>query len=467
MRSCRWLTRRNGGVMTFRTRLTRISSLLHIFKRSTCGCRRYLHVPSSRRWKSAETEMVKQLKARIRLTGPLSVADYMKEVLTNPSAGYYMHQDVFGTKGDFITSPEISQMFGELIAIWCVNEWMQCGSPSSIQVVELGPGRGTLADDMLRVFAKFEGIRDAVSLHMVEVSPKLSEMQQEKLSGTPASQCNSDATNPTEGRPCMPGQNQSTITGAEEMPSSDKLYKSCQSKYGVPVSWYRNLQDVPQGFSFYVAHEFFDALPVHKFQKKDGHWHEVMVDMDYSPDAQHHLHFVLSQQNTTAGKLLLQIDPNEQREHIEQSPDSGVLVQELAARIASDGGFALIADYGHTGDKTDTFRAFRDHKLHDPLCEPGTADLTADVDFAYLKSLVTDKVACCGPITQQMFLHNMGIQVRLQMLMKTAEGEQMDHLISGYEMLTNPKKMGERFKFLCLLQHNRNDYEPAGFVPPL
>ena len=124
------------------------------------------------------------------------------------------------------------------------------------------------------MFAKFEGIRDAVSLHMVEVSPKLSEMQQEKLSGTPASQCNSDATNPTEGRPCVPGQNQSTITGAEEMPSSDKLYKSCQSKHGVPVSWYRNLQDVPQGFSFYVAHEFFDALPVHKFQVGSWVWVE-------------------------------------------------------------------------------------------------------------------------------------------------------------------------------------------------
>ncbi|KAK2186501.1 hypothetical protein NP493_198g04009 [Ridgeia piscesae] len=408
--------------------------------------------------------MVKQLKARIRLSGPLSVADYMKEVLTNPTSGYYMHQDVFGTKGDFITSPEISQMFGELIAIWCVNEWMQCGSPSSLQVVELGPGRGTLADDMLRVFAKFEGIRDAVSLHMVEVSPKLSEMQQEKLSGIPVSPHNTDAK---EGRPSVTSENQSSMTDAEAMASSDSHYRNCQSKHGVPVSWYRGLQDVPRGFSFFVAHEFFDALPVHKFQKRDGHWREVMVDVDYSPNAEHHLRFVLSQQSTTTGKLLLQINPNELREHVEQSPDSGVVVQELATRIASDGGFALIADYGHSGEKTDTFRAFRDHKLHDPLCEPGTADITADVDFSYLKSLVSDKVICYGPISQQSFLNNMGIQVRLQMLMKTAHGEQLEQLMSGYDMLTNPSKMGERFKFLSLLQSNRKNYEPAGFVPPM
>ena len=114
-----------------------------------------------------------------------------------------------------------------------------------------------------QVFAKFEGIRDAVSLHMVEVSPKLSEMQQEKLSGIPASPHNPDAK---EGQPSMTSENQSSITDGETMASSDSHYRSCQSKHGVPVSWYRSLQDVPRGFSFFVAHEFFDALPVHKFQ---------------------------------------------------------------------------------------------------------------------------------------------------------------------------------------------------------
>jgi len=114
-----------------------------------------------------------------------------------------------------------------------------------------------------QVFAKFEGIRDAVSLHMVEVSPKLSEMQQEKLSGIPVSPHNPDAK---EGQPSVTSENQSSMTDAEAMASSDSHYRNCQSKHGVPVSWYRGLQDVPRGFSFFVAHEFFDALPVHKFQ---------------------------------------------------------------------------------------------------------------------------------------------------------------------------------------------------------
>ncbi|KAG0413322.1 hypothetical protein HPB47_009510 [Ixodes persulcatus] len=167
--------------------------------------------------KSAETRLLQQLRSRILATGPITVAEYMKEVLTNPMSGYqlknhssqalqkgaeflcqttvatpphwgtrgyYMHRDVFGSSGDFTTSPEISQMFGELVAVWFLNEWVKAGKPKPLYIVELGPGRGTLSDDMLRVFSKYSDAMEVVSLHLVEISPHLSQVQELKLCGT-------------------------------------------------------------------------------------------------------------------------------------------------------------------------------------------------------------------------------------------------------------------------------------------
>lgn len=395
--------------------------------------------------KSTETHLLKHLKQKILFKGPVTVAEYMKLVLTNASSGYYMHSDVFGAQGDFITSPEISQMFGELLGVWCVNEWMRIGSPDQLQIVELGPGRGTLADDMLRVFMQFPGIKDAVSLHLVEVSPFLSQMQYDKLAHA------------------------DKLTANSCHATSDGCYQSCVSRYNnITVNWYKQLSDVPKARSFYVAHEFFDALPIHKFQKVGGNWREVLIDIDESETSENHLRFVLAPTDTAASQLLLKVAPDDVRDHIEICPDGGTIVTELAQRIATDGGFSLIADYGHNGSKTDTFRAFRQHKLFDALCEPGSADLTADVDFSYLRQFIDrNHVSVYGPVTQEHFLHCMGITTRLQSLLAKANEVQRKNLISGYDMLTNPNKMGDRFKFLALLQRTYDadsSYVPAGFA---
>ncbi|XP_064624167.1 protein arginine methyltransferase NDUFAF7, mitochondrial-like [Lineus longissimus] len=402
---------------------------------ASCGGRTVInHVRRCCAQKREDSSLLRQLQAKIKISGPITVADYMKEVLTNPAAGYYMHQDVFGSQGDFITSPEISQIFGELIGVWCVNEWMQIGSPSKFQLVELGPGRGTLTDDILRVFSKFP-LKDAVSAHLVEVSPTLSDMQKVKLQG-------------------------GETGGESEQTTSSFSYKHCLSKHGCRVSWYQQLQDVPRGPSVFIAHEFFDALPVHKFQKTDQRWNEILVDLDPNSDG---LRYVLSKRQTLAAKTLLKVKRDDPRDHIEVCPEAGILMQELSTRIAEDGGFALLADYGHSGEKGDTFRAFREHKLHDPLNEPGSADLTADVDFSYLKEMAGQKVSSYGPITQDQFLYHMGIGARLQVLLGSATPSQRKDLISGYDMLTNHSKMGERFKFMALMQNDRKDYIPAGF----
>ncbi|NXO94515.1 NDUF7 methyltransferase, partial [Certhia brachydactyla] len=344
----------------------------------------------------------------------------------SPSQGYYTHRGGIGESGDFITSPEISQVFGELIGIWYISEWMAMGKPSTFQLVELGPGRGTLTEDILRVFKQLASVLSKcdVSVHLVEVSPKLSEIQAAMLTGGKV----------------------------QPNPEDESAYMKGISKTGIPIFWYRDIQDVPSGYSFYLAHEFFDALPIHKFQRTEKGWREVLVDID--PEVPDKLRFVLSPSRTPATQNFIQAE--ETRDHVEVCPEAGVIVQRLASRIEKDGGAALVADYGHNGTKTDTFRGFRNHKLHDVLSAPGTADLTADVDFSYLRKMAQGKTATLGPIKQREFLKNMGIDLRLQVLLQnsgdTATREQLLH---SYDMLMNPEKMGDCFNFFALLPHHR------------
>ncbi|XP_058134382.1 protein arginine methyltransferase NDUFAF7, mitochondrial isoform X2 [Dasypus novemcinctus] len=356
---------------------------------------------------SPVTPMLRHLMYKIKSAGPITVAEYMKEVLTNPVQGYYIYRDMLGEKGDFITSPEISQIFGELLGIWFISEWIATGKSSTFQLVELGPGRGTLTGDILRVFSQLGSVLKNcdISIHLVEVSQRLSEIQALKL---------------TEEKFPL------------ERNAGSPVYMKGVTKSGIPISWYRCLQDVPKGYSFYLAHEFFDVLPVHKFQKTPQGWREIFIDID--PQISDKLRFVLAPCTTPAE----------------------VFIQELAQRIALTGGAALIADYGHDGTKTDTFRGFCGHKLHDVLIAPGTADLTADVDFSFLRRMAQGKVASLGPIKQQMFLKNMGIDVRLKVLLDNSDEASMrEHLLQSYDILMNPKKMGERFNFFALLPHER------------
>uniref|UniRef100_A0A8C0X594 Protein arginine methyltransferase NDUFAF7 n=1 Tax=Castor canadensis TaxID=51338 RepID=A0A8C0X594_CASCN len=308
------------------------------------------------------TPMLRHLMYKIKSTGPITVAEYMKEVLTNPVK-------VFSQLGSVLKNCDIS-------------------------------------------------------VHLVEVSQKLSEIQALTL---------------TEEKIPL------------ERDAESLVYMKGVTKSGIPISWYRHLQDVPKGYSFYLAHEFFDVLPVHKFQKTPQGWREVFIDID--PQVSDKLRFVLAPCATPAEAF---IQRDETRDHVEVCPGAGIIIQELSQRIALTGGAALIADYGHDGTKTDTFRGFCGHKLHDVLTAPGTADLTADVDFNYLRRMAQGKVASLGPTEQQTFLKNMGIDVRLKVLLdKSHEPSMKQQLLQGYDMLMNPKKMGERFNFFALLPHQR------------
>ncbi|XP_042329856.1 protein arginine methyltransferase NDUFAF7, mitochondrial isoform X3 [Sceloporus undulatus] len=316
---------------------------------------------------SSMTPMLRHLAMKIKSTGPITVAEYMREALTNPAKGYYMQRDMLGERGDFITSPEISQIFGELIGIWFVSEWMANGKPNKFQLVELGPGRGSLTSDILRVFNQLSSLLSKcdISVHLVEISPKLSEIQASVLTGEKT-----------------------------ELQESCLAYMQGVTKSGLPIFWYRDLNDVPVGFNFYLAHEFLDALPIHKFQKTEKGWRELLIDID--PEAPDKLQFVLAPSATPAAEAF--IHDKESRDHVEVCPDAGVIIQKLAHDIEKNGGGALIIDYGHDGTKTDTFRV---------------------------------------------------------LLQNAKDAINRNQLLRSYEMLMDLNKMGGCFNFFAMLPHNR------------
>ncbi|VDM15796.1 unnamed protein product [Hydatigera taeniaeformis] len=355
---------------------------------------------------------------QIRSAGPISVAEYMKTVMHHPAYGYYNNSSVLGPDGDFITSPEISQIFGEILGVWIVNEWINYTKSTPFDIVELGPGRGTLMATVIKV------------------NDRLREMQESVISPILKTYC------------IKPG-----------------------------LSWYSSLDEIPTGcVTFYLANEFLDALPIHQFQRVGDVWKEVFVSTigpSTSEEAGDQLVFVTSPSSTIAASTYLPLAGDlSNKKCVEVCPEAGAILQTIASRIATDGGSALISDYGHLGECEDTLRAFKDHKLHDPLKDPGQADITADVDFAFLRRSVEaakEPVIFHGPVSQAYFLVHMGILLRLKALVEKAEVEEdKKSLIAATEMLVGSNQMGKRFKFVALTparSRKEKEHIPGGFYP--
>ncbi|MFS7970740.1 putative protein arginine methyltransferase NDUFAF7 [Helianthus anomalus] len=400
---------------------------------------------------SADSELVKHLKSVIKFRGgPISVAEYMEEVLINPKAGFYINRDVFGAEGDFITSPEVSQMFGEMIGVWAMCLWEQMGQPDRVNLVELGPGRGTLMADLLRGASKFEKFTQSINIHMVEVSPALKKIQKMTL------KCNNED-------------------------DADADENTATTLTGIPVSWHSTLEEVPTGLpTIIIAHEFFDALPVHQFQKASRGWCEKMIDV--GEDSKFRV--VLSPQPTPATLYLLkrckwaQTQELTKLEHVEVCPKAIDLTQTIAKRISSDGGGALIIDYGLDSIVSDSLQAIRKHKFVNILDDPGSADLSAYVDFPAIKHSaeeVSEDVCVYGPITQSQFLGNLGINFRVEALLQNCTDEQAESLRTGYWQLVGdgeapfwegpdeqtPIGMGSRYLAMAIV--NKKQGTPVPF----
>uniref|UniRef100_A0A9J2P4X3 Protein arginine methyltransferase NDUFAF7 n=1 Tax=Ascaris lumbricoides TaxID=6252 RepID=A0A9J2P4X3_ASCLU len=374
----------------------------------------------------------------------MPVADYMRTVVSSSSVGYYSqfsrneNCDIFGEKGDFITAPELSQMFGEMIGVWCYYELANTGHKGHWQLVESGPGTGQLMKDIVGVMERFE--EDKMSIHLIETSDPLILEQEKTLCSRPS-----------------------------QFIENNAHVRYNTTKGGIPIYWYRSLSEVPEKFSVFIANEFLDALPVHQFKKDEtGNWHEIYVAMNDNED----LCFMLSRMETlfTVGLMPESIRNETDRTEWEVSPDAGTYVNEVAERVIQFGGFGLMIDYGHDGTRKDlSLRAYRRHQLVNPLENPGEHDITADVNFGYLKSLIEDRALIFGPTDQREFLAQMGIGVRLRRLVeKCSKREDQMNLIKSYNMLMSEEGMGTRFKVMSVFPKTLKGIldkrgSPAGF----
>ena len=332
------------------------------------------------------------LVRRIAAEGPISVAAFMSECLLHAQHGYYTTQQPFGATGDFITAPEISQMFGELLGLCLAQAWLDQGAPSRFTLAEYGPGRGTLMADVLRATKGVAGFHAALDLVLYEASPRLRDQQNALLASY------------------------------------------------APV-WIDAPGDLPEQPLYLLANEFFDALPIHQSQRGPQGWQERRItatggqlSFDLGPPVPPDL-FDLRFAADPVGTL------------VELCPTSAAPVDAAATRIRQHGGLALIVDYGGWRSKGATLQAICAHAFVDPLDSPGLADLTAHVDF---EALVRSARLPHAYAPQGQVLTALGIGPRTQVLAQRLGGAALKAHLAGAARLTAPAEMGELFKVLAL-----------------
>jgi NADH dehydrogenase [ubiquinone] 1 alpha subcomplex assembly factor 7 len=333
------------------------------------------------------TDLAHTLAQRIREHGPISVADYMAAA----SAHYYGRRDPFGVRGDFVTAPEVSQMFGELLGLWCVAVWEAIGAPARFILAELGPGRGTLMRDALRAARGVPQFLTAAELHLVETSPIMRRRQGAAL---------------LDHRP----------------------------------QWHSRPEDLPAGPMLLIANEFFDVLPVRQFVRGVKGWQERHVGLSDDRFA-----FMLDE---AVCEWLPAAPEGSVRE---VSPAALAYADWLGRRVVEQEGAALLIDYGYnTHACGDTLQAVRAHRRHPVLSDPGEADLTAHVDFAAIADAASNAGARIhGPLEQGAFLRALGIDMRAERLMAAAPSHAAT-VAAGLRRLTAPDAMGSLFKALAI-----------------
>lgn len=347
------------------------------------------------------TPLGEKIAALVAQAGPIGIAEYMAQCLFDPEHGYYTTREPFGSAGDFTTAPEVSQMFGELVAVWVYMAWQAAGSPPEACVAELGPGRGTLMKDMVRTLAQFDrAFVERTRFALVEASPRLSEAQRQMLAPAP-------------GR----------------------------------FEWHERLEQLPDLPTIIVGNEIFDALPVRQFVKHGPVWLERCVGVDEAGG----LRFVLGAR--TADVSLLPPGTNRALDGTvaELAPAREAFMRIVADRIARFGGAALFFDYGHLEPGLgDTLQAVRRHAPDGVLDHPGEADLTSHVDFHRLGRIAEQNGLAIQTATQRDFLLAMGLAERVEALSAGKSDDERHRIAGEAQRLADPTAMGELFKVLLV-----------------
>ncbi|MCY3983071.1 MAG: SAM-dependent methyltransferase [Roseovarius sp.] len=343
------------------------------------------------------------LSKRIRTEGPIRFDDYMQLCLTHTEYGYYSGKEPLGADGDFTTAPEISQMFGELIGLSLAMAWKYQNEPTPFTIAELGPGRGTLMADALRASKKVPGFNENCSLHLVETSHKLRNLQK-------------------------------NLIGHDN------------------IVWHQNVETLPHQPLFLVANEFFDALPVRQVIRDGTKWRE------------RHVGFECGKFLNTYGspkevpELSHRINETRDGDVVEFSPTAMKIAKHIGEILQTYGGVAIIVDYGDWRSLGDTIQSVRSHRGSCPLETPGTADISAHVDF---EALATSSPSAHSRLTpQHLYLERLGINNRAKMLETNLTGSALKQHIAAHRRLTHKSEMGNLFKVMAL--YPRDAAPPPG-----
>ena len=348
------------------------------------------------------TSLKENLIALIEREGPLTIAQFMSAALHDPTNGYYATRPALGGDGDFITAPETSQMFGELIGLWCAQSWLELGRPAPLNLIEFGPGRGMMMADIWRAAGALPTFRETARVTLCETSPVLIEAQKQTL--------------------------------AE-----------------IKANWVSTLAEAPAGASLIVANEFLDCMPIRQFLRTDRGWREKLVGARDGA-----LIFGLANEALPSEEWIPPALRGASEGAIaEIAPALPAFIDTLAQRLKAAPGRALFFDYGAaetTGG--DTLQALRRHASADPLANPGAADLTAHVDFATVKRLAeADGLSVSGPISQGAWLNALGIETRAAALAKAAPAK-ADMIARQLNRLVGEDQMGGLFQVICLSSPN-------------
>lgn len=330
----------------------------------------------------------------IKKSGPISLSLFMEISMKDKMNGYYRKKMPLGSKGDFVTAPDISQIFGEIIGIWILDIWIKLGQPNDLQIVDLGGGRGTLLRDINRVLSN--KIKDLI---FIDINKELIKIQKKNIKN---------------------------------------------------AKHFEKITDIPKKPTIFIGNEFLDTFPIHQFIKKNNSWKEICINSNNNE-------LFFSNEKTELSKKiesqnLLNLDNNSV---IEINFKIREIIKNISNFIKKNSGAAIFFDYGYLNGYGNSLQGIRKNKFINPLAEPGLIDLTSHVDFGDIKiQSKYNNVDIYGPITQGTFLENMGALERLAVLEKNANDSQKNELRSGLKRLMSKDEMGNLFKVFALSPKN-------------
>lgn len=359
-------------------------------------------------------DIERHIRQHASLHGPMSVATFFHLAVSGRADSYYASRDPIGPNGDFITSPEISQVFGECIGAWCIDIWEQLGSPAAFNLVELGPGRGTLMSDILRSGRVRPGFVRGAQVSLIETSPHLTQVQHHNLSASEAGS----------------------------------------------IRWHPVIDQVPEGLpTIVVSNEFFDALPARQFIRSGGRWLERVIALD----GHNKLVFGASAEADYSALVPPRVRDAAELSIFEYCEPAWRIACSISERLRRDRGAVLAIDYGHVGPAAgETLQAVRNHVVADVLSFPGDSDLTFHVDFDVLARGFASGGIRVWPVTdQRAFLLETGVAERTEVLLRRSSEAQSAQLRRALARLTSPDAMGTLFKVICATFPDT--LKPAGF----